>query len=633
MRVPPPVEVTVFFREIHRSYELQDPVMPTSPARRSQPRPWTRRRGSMPLFTLILLAISAGLGGIVWYYLRPNDKDATAAVLTTPVFSGPYSHVVLEQGTVESSSNIEIRCEVRSSGGTEIIWVIDEGEIVKRGEKLVELSTASLEQELVRQQIAVNTSRAMVVQAENSLEAAKIARTEYLEGTFRQEEQSILSQIFVAEENLRRAELAFQSTERLAARGIVRALQLEGDQFGVEKARNELEAAQTKLEVLRRYTKAKTLKQFDSDITIGEAKLESEQESHRLEVEKLEELREQIAACTILAPEEGQVIHANVTSGNNEFIVEPGAMVRENQVIIRLPDPNRMQVKATINESRISLVAAEMPATIRFDALPNEILHGQVVRVNQYAEPTSWRSGNIRQYAAFVRIDDPPPEVRSGMNAEVRIFVEREDEALQVPVQALYETQGHFFCLLKNGEDWETRSVQVGSSNDSFMTIDSGLVEGEQLVMNPRAFADKLQLPELTPMERRPLPGALATAREDNGPGERPDRMVSVDEPRGPRGDRQPAGERGERAGPPDERAAAPAAGGREPGRIFDALDANGDGVLSAAELEHLPAEQRQRILAADTDGDGVVTREEFIRAVSAMAGGRAELPRGEAPR
>ena len=36
----------------------------------------------------------------------------------------------------------------------------------------------------------------------------------------------------------RRAQLAFQSTERLAAKGIVTALQLEGDQFAVEKAKN-----------------------------------------------------------------------------------------------------------------------------------------------------------------------------------------------------------------------------------------------------------------------------------------------------------------------------------------------------------------------------------------------------------
>ena len=35
------------------------------------------------------------------------------------------------------------------------------------------------------------------------------------------------------------------------------------------------------------------------------------------------------------------------------------------------------------------------------------------------------------------------------MNAEVRIYVERMPDALQVPVQAIAEYKEHFFCLLE----------------------------------------------------------------------------------------------------------------------------------------------------------------------------------------
>jgi multidrug efflux pump subunit AcrA (membrane-fusion protein) len=177
-----------------------------------------------------------------------------------------------------------------------------------------------------------------------------------------------------------------------------------------------------------------------------------------------------------------------------------------------------MQIKATVNESRISLIQPGMPVEIAVDAARDRKLAGSVVKVNQYAEPGSWSSGNIQEYAAFIDIHDPPPEIRTGMNAEVRIFVERLSDALQVPVQALCEVKGHYFCLAHSGERFETREVQVGSSNDTYMTIKSGLAEGEVVVLNPRGFPDKLTLPEV--LDEKPVTAKIRPPRPSPPDGE-----------------------------------------------------------------------------------------------------------------
>src|SRR5690606_6021997 len=199
--------------------------------------------------------------------------------------------------------------------GVTILEVIPEGTQVEPGEVLVRLDSSGLEQERISQQIVVNTSESLVIQSQNTLDAAKIARIEYLEGTFKQEEKLILGEVFVAEQNLRSAQLSFESAQRLAAKNIVTSLQLEGSQFAVDKARNELEAAQTKLEVLRKYTKEKMLKQFDSDIATAQAKLNADQSVHQIELDKLKDIDDQIAKCTIKAPMAGQVVYANKYSG------------------------------------------------------------------------------------------------------------------------------------------------------------------------------------------------------------------------------------------------------------------------------------------------------------------------------
>ena len=49
--------------------------------------------------------------------------------------------------------------------------------------------------------------------------------------------------------------------------------------------------------------------------------------------------------------------------------MEEGATVRENQVLVRLPDQDKMQVKALINEQNITQIQRGMPASIQVDAL------------------------------------------------------------------------------------------------------------------------------------------------------------------------------------------------------------------------------------------------------------------------
>ena len=52
--------------------------------------------------------------------------EATPTYLTAEVTIGPFLNRVLEQGEVESSSSVEVRCEVRSrnSSGTNILEIV-----------------------------------------------------------------------------------------------------------------------------------------------------------------------------------------------------------------------------------------------------------------------------------------------------------------------------------------------------------------------------------------------------------------------------------------------------------------------------------------------------------------------------
>ena len=463
--------------------------------------PRSRRGIALSRMLLVLAAVSAlVIGGGAYLTLGRGPAVDPQAMILNKVNQGMFRHVVTERGEIESSSNVDVICEVQSknTAGTAILDIVPEGTIVSAGEQLARLDASALEDELSRQEIECNTSQAAMIQAESVLATAKINRQEYLEGTFKQEEQVILGEISVAEENLRRAEDYAKYSETLAAKGYVTDLQLEADKFAVEKSGIDLTTAQTKLHVIREFTRTKMVGQLDADIKTAEANLVSAQNTFKRHTDKFKLIEEQIGRCVIKAPSAGQVVYAN--KGNSrgserEVIIEPGALVRERQVLIKLPDPKKMQVKAKINESRIDRVREGQPAIVRVDAFPEREMTGIVKKVDDYPIAGSWWS-TVKEYGTMIEIFDPPEGMRPGMTAEVRIQVAEMPDAIQVPVQAVVEHGGEHFCLVHSASGLTAAKVAIGPTNDKFVVITSGVTPGQQVVVNPRGYLAAVDLPE-----------------------------------------------------------------------------------------------------------------------------------------
>ena len=592
------------------------------------------RQGAAGILVLIcLFLVGASIfAGYRTLYSDSGRVDTTKLIRSTATVA-PFDHIVLEQGEIESSSNQVVTSEVKSRGGSgiAILWVVEEGTRVKEGDKLVELDRAELETREKEQKIAVITAEARLATAEANLEQAKIARKEYLEGLFIQEEKGILAKRAVAEQQLRTATLKLQSGERLVSKGLAKSLQLEADQFAVADAQNKLDVEDAALKVLRNLTKQKMLVQYDSDIEAATASLSAAESELLEEKAEYEDVSSQIDKCVMYAPADGVVVHANRYSsrgGSAEFVVEAGATVRERQEIIRLPDPTLMQIKCKINESRVTLIREGMPAKISVDAIPGLQLVGRVKKVNRYAEPGSWMSSSVKEYATIVEIIDPPENIRTGMTAEAQIFVEQLPDALQVPIQALYEHGNDFYTLVQRGDDqFETVTVKVQATNDQMAAIESGLQEGDSVILNLRDHLDLMDLPELVTEDN----SDLRDLSEDAGPDQSGD---SQDRPM-----KGPAGKSTGDANGASGRGAAGGFGGPGGGaggkpnistivdRSMERSDTDGDGQLSASEIEAMDSQFRGFVKAADGDGDGVVTKAELMKSFQSRMGGGGGRP------
>lgn len=647
-----------------------------------------RRSGS----ALVLVVGACLLVGIIvgaFYYLKRNAGESDVlAPLTTAVHRGVYDRIILSNGELESANNVEIRCEIRSAtrgttSSTTIIDIIPEGTVVKEGDWLVTFDDSALQDEKDRQKVKVYQSESACIQARAGLESARTSLDEYMKGTYEQESKTHQNSIFLAEQKLKQAELTFDSVRRSVAKGILSTLQEEGERFKVDAARKELELAQNKLTILETLTMKKMKVQLESDIEVSEVKVRTEEDSYKTEQDKLAQIEGQIAKCRIVAPANGQVTYANVTSmrQGSEFVVEAGASVRENQIIIRLPDANAMQVKTTVPESKINYVREGMPASVRIEAFGDDVLEGRIEKVNKYPEPQSWMNmGAAKEYKFLVKVLNPPAHMRVGLTAEVRVHSEHREDTLQIPVQSVYEHERQTFCLVKakGGDTYETRHVKIDSTNGKVAAItekESELSEGDEIVLDPRAHKDKFDEKKLTAIAARELEIAAKAPKQDTslqpvanatptgqggpgaggpgaggpgagsrggGPAETP-AASGGGAPPAPAGSVAGGPPGGAGAGPPGGASGGPPGGGARGGRGGFQLPANGaaymklndknkDGKVTEDELD-----ERGRMFFSniDTNGDGGVDEKEadaMLKRVREMMNSRGGFGGGGGP-
>ena len=584
----------------------------------------SNRNGLVAGFVIAAVVAVVLLGLAGYFFWNRGAETETINPIMATVTRGEFVSQVLDQGEIQSSENVEIRCEVRARNGTlSVLTVSPEGVLAKAGDFLVQLDSTAFEKELEQQNIDLVNAETNVIQAESNLASAKATKEEFVEGIFKQEVKGIQNEIYDAESQIEQANQSlltataqFAHSKKLQAKGYITKQTLKAEEFslenakiGVQKAKLSLDLAMEKKRVLEEISFKKETIQLDADIKTSLVKLGSEKKSLEVEREKLAEIKEMIAKCTIKVPEgvSGQVVYAKESSrGGNDWILEEGTSVRENQVLVRLPNPEKMEVKALINEQSITQISNGMPAMIKVDALNNTTLKGVVTKVNQYAESSGWMSSSIRKYAAYVKILDPPIALKPGMNASVAIQVQYEPDVLLAPIQTIYAVQERQFCLLRKGDQWETREVTVGGDNSQMVFIKDGLEEGTELVMNPGAYKKFMELPEITRDSKIEIPD-----HEKSQVGLTSNELGSGDKS-GDMGGKPKGGMEKEGKGKGGKKSGGRAGGSMDLPANGAALiadkDANGDGKLSKDEVGTPFSYFFDRI---DTDSDGFLSQSE----------------------
>jgi hypothetical protein len=127
--------------------------------------------------------------------------------------------------------------------------------------------------------------------ARMDFEIAKLAKQEYVEGTYVLEKQTMELEILLSRERARRAQREVERIKQLAKGGEAAACDVEDSEFGFAEAQMRANIAKTKRRILEEITKPRTIAQLDRDFHAAETHLKKLERLCGVVQEQLKELQ------------------------------------------------------------------------------------------------------------------------------------------------------------------------------------------------------------------------------------------------------------------------------------------------------------------------------------------------------
>ncbi len=429
---------------------------------------------------VILVILLGGVGTGIYYLPDTLLSKEVVENLTYTVSRGPIRISVAEQGTLESSDNTEIKCRVR--GRNTVTWVVESGAIVQEGDELVRLDTKVIEENLSLQKTNVHEATATLEKTKTDAAQAQIAIDSFEEGRYTKGLKSREAAVERAQINLDASKEKYQQYRQLFKRGRVSELELDGSAFTVTQAELQLKVAETQLDVYKRYTRAMDLEQLKGRLNAHKSKLFADEAGLQMDMARRARAETELANCVITAPKSGLVIYPTAAAWRNTPDIAEGVSVSHDQVLLIMPDLDRMQIEIGIHEAIVDRVKAGLEAYVK---LPDRELKAEVSEVATIAQPLGPWSGNVVKYDTIISLPDQDG-LKPGMSAEVEVVLAEYDDVLYVPVSAVLETdQGHFCWIERDADPPKKQRVILGESNDIYVIVEQGLKEGEQVLLNP----------------------------------------------------------------------------------------------------------------------------------------------------
>jgi HlyD family secretion protein len=323
--------------------------------------------------------------------------------------------IVSASGKIDPKRSVNISADTM---GRVTELAVQEGQIVKRGEFLMQIDPRNLES-------AYQRSQASLAAAESQLEQTRaLVRT--------------------AEENL-----------ALARENLRRQRDLWTEQLTTKEA---LDRTETEVRVR------------ETELAERRQQVSTQDQRIRQERAVLASARYDLSKVRIESPIDGIVTRRNIEEGETVVI---GTMNNPGTVLLTIADMSIIEAEVEVDETDIPTIRIGQPAKITVDAIRDLTFAGTVSEIgNSPIQATSTgQQGQATNFKVVVTLDEPIPNVRPGFTCTAEITTATRGKALSVPIQAMavrelvYDAEGQI--VRQSREERGRRSVEPVASAET----------------------------------------------------------------------------------------------------------------------------------------------------------------------
>jgi HlyD family secretion protein len=457
---------------------------------------------------------------VVFIFRKPfQEKSTSFPILSVKALKRSFSVVVETVGELDAARSTVLFSRIRGDQG-KIIYIIDDGTKVQKGDVIVRLDPTSFEEKVTQLSTKLQEDEAVLAAQKQVLEWEKI-----------QAEQEVRT----AEFDLRAAELDLVKLEK--GDGPLELVRLEGAAQELKRDWQEkkgyiadLKALEKKgyanpMEISRAIGKASEAKklyfvakrQFESygkyvlptlkekaraqvqrakmhfeqtkkgsGYKIGKAMAILRQAQQKLDSTEsiLKAAQTELERTVIRAPIPGIVVLPEAHRGGKKRKPRIGDIVWQNQPLVYLPDVSKMVVKTKIREIDLHKVGIGKPALVRVDAYPDLMLSGRVQSIGVLAESRNEEYKSDKYFSMIIEAREEDQRLRPGMTARVEIECTKVHQVLTVPIHAVFNDGRHSYCYKEVHASFEKREVLIGAVSNDWVQIIAGLTEGDLVAMS-----------------------------------------------------------------------------------------------------------------------------------------------------